>query len=64
MLDELSPSGLSLQTLSPTLEVARAKRDLVYGRASAGLYDLDNAEQIPGAETVVRPDGKEEYDGQ
>jgi hypothetical protein len=36
ILDELSPSGLSLQTLSPTLEIARAKRDLVYGRASAG----------------------------
>lgn len=36
ILDELSPSGLSLQTLSPTLELARAKRDLVYRRASAG----------------------------
>jgi hypothetical protein len=30
ILAELSPTGLSLQTISPTLESARAKRDLVY----------------------------------
>jgi hypothetical protein len=33
ILDELSPAGLSLQTISPTMENARAKRDLVYRRA-------------------------------
>lgn len=35
IMDELSPAGLSLQTLSPTVEVGAAKRDLVYGRAPA-----------------------------
>jgi hypothetical protein len=32
VLDELSPGGLSIQSLSPTMELAKAKRDLVYGR--------------------------------
>lgn len=32
IMDELPPTGLSLQTISPTIEVARAKRDLVYHR--------------------------------
>lgn len=35
IMDELSPVGLSLQTLSPTMEAGVAKRDLVYSRASA-----------------------------
>ena len=35
VLDELSFSGLSVQTLSPTMEQARVKRDLVCLRASA-----------------------------
>jgi hypothetical protein len=34
LLDELSPVGLSIQTLSPTMELGRAKRDLVYGPAA------------------------------
>jgi len=32
ILTELSPTGLSLQTISPTLENAKAKRDLIYGK--------------------------------
>ncbi len=35
IVEELSPVGLSIQTLSPTMEMARAKRDLVYGQAPA-----------------------------
>jgi hypothetical protein len=34
ILDELSPVGLSVQTLSPTLEVGRDKRDRVHRRTS------------------------------
>ena len=34
IMDELSPVGLSLQTISPKMENARAKRDLVYQRAT------------------------------
>jgi len=36
IMDQLAPSRLSLQTISPTLEAAVAKRDLVYRRAGAG----------------------------
>jgi hypothetical protein len=35
ILGELPPAGLSLQTISPTMENARAKRDLVYRRGTA-----------------------------
>ncbi len=35
MVNELLPTRLSIQTISPTLEDARAKRDLVYGRGAA-----------------------------
>jgi FlaA1/EpsC-like NDP-sugar epimerase len=31
MLEELSPVGLSIQTLSPTLEIGVEKREQVYG---------------------------------
>jgi hypothetical protein len=37
MLDELSYSGLSIQTLSPTMEQAQAKRDLVGLSESVGV---------------------------
>ena len=35
ILDELSPVGLSLQTIAPTMEDAVAKRDLVYQRGNS-----------------------------
>jgi hypothetical protein len=34
ILDQLSPAGLSIQTLSPTMDLARAKRDRVYHRGA------------------------------
>jgi hypothetical protein len=37
IMDELSPTGLSLQTLSPTMEAGVAKRDLVYSRAERAI---------------------------
>jgi hypothetical protein len=34
-LDQWSPQGLSIQTMSPTIEIAKVKRDLVYKRQKA-----------------------------
>jgi len=35
VLHELSPVGLSIQSISPTMDLGKAKRDLVYGQATA-----------------------------
>jgi len=53
IMDELSPVGLSLQTLSPTMEAGAAKRDLVYSRASARSL-MSIFEQI--SESVIAGD--------
>jgi hypothetical protein len=42
VLDELSFFGLSVQTLSPTMEQAQAKRDLVCQRASRALKEKND----------------------
>jgi len=57
IMDELSPVGLSLQTLSPTMQDGVAIRDLVYGQAPGRVTNI--FEQI--SENVVAGDvGKTE----
>jgi corrinoid protein of di/trimethylamine methyltransferase len=62
ILDRLSPTGLSLQTLSPTIEEGQALRDLVYARAGLETVSrpLDTIESVAEAAAKPAPTGVEE----